>query len=162
MLKNRIKKINNKGFTLIEAIIAIGIFSVVLTATFGILATGIRTQHVLRARQQSAEEFINAINLISKRVRMSEIVSPDPGGLAVSAITVRDNTDDANYTYSFNGTELRLGSDVLATNVSGNFYVSTDNPKRLTITMKPADADASDNRARIQTTVSTRVYEESD
>lgn len=153
--------LNKSGFTLVETIIAVGVFAIVISAAFGILAASITTQRALKTSQQSAEEFINATNLIAKRVRMSEILTASG---TTNSISVKDNSDGNTYVYTFSGGGLKFGqnsaTDTLVSNISGNFYVSADKPKRLTITMKPGSAGAGDNRTRIQTTVSTRVYSE--
>ena len=119
------------------------------------------TRKTLNAKQQSAEEYVNSISLIAKRVRMGEITAPVGSGVT-NSISVLDNSDGNTYVYSFAGGNLKFGqnsaTNTLAANVSGNFYVSNNSPRRLTITIKPSDATAADNRERIQTTVSTRSY----
>jgi len=160
-VKNKkIKYFKKKGVTLVEVIIALGVFSIVIASSVATLASGVTTRHNLKLQQQSVEEIVTAINLISKRVRMGEIISVQTGNVAF--IDVKDNNDLKTYQYFFNGLSntLTLKVDgttvVLANNIEGSFYVSVGEPKRLTISMKPVGGT---DQKRVQTTVSTRVYE---
>jgi prepilin-type N-terminal cleavage/methylation domain-containing protein len=162
-MKNNKKYLNrSSGLTLIEVIVAISVFSIVLLGSVGVMVSGITTRHALKKQQQTMEEFSTAINLMAKRIRMSTLVTagggPFPG--IKTGISVKDNNDSITYTYLFDsGTKrLLLGSEVLANNVVGSFYVSANDPKAITISMKMADD--SSNKTRIQTTVSTRSYVE--
>lgn len=165
MNKNKIKSLNKKillssnvGLTLIEVMVAISVFSIVLLGSVGVMVTGVTTRHALKKQQQSVEDFSIAINLMAKRMRMSDITTTTGSNASVS---MTDNIDGVTaYTYTFDSSNytLKLGSDILANNVLGSFFVSATDPKFVTISIKMAD-DSSD-KTRVQTTVSTRAYTE--
>ena len=79
-LNNNMKKINKtkKGFTLIEMIVSVFIFSLIMTATVVVFAGYVKTHRYLRTVQKNLEGVQFAFNYMAKTLRVSDVI--DRGG----------------------------------------------------------------------------------
>ena len=75
---------NKKGFSFVEMIIAIFIFSLVMVTVSGIFYNIFAGYRNAKAIQKDLEDGQYAINLISKTLRTSEIVEPTIQGMTYS------------------------------------------------------------------------------
>lgn len=65
-----------RGFTLIEMIISLGIFSIIALAVAGTFASGFSTYKETRALSRNVESAQFAVNTLAKLLRTSTIVEP--------------------------------------------------------------------------------------
>lgn len=173
MAKTKIFKFNkNRGFTLIEILVAVGIFVVVITIVISIFFNTIKEQRKLFVNQNLQENARFIMEMITKEVRMMKSINTATGEFSTLSIT---NQDGGAVIYKFETDQIkRDGADwgagtshpLNSTNVKvdGRFYVD-NNPSvqqpRITIRMKvwPSDVVNSDvPPIWIQNTVTSRVY----
>ena len=64
------------GFTLVEMMIAFGLFSILLMAVFSLLDSGTKTEDVALARQQATVNLRNALTLMTRDVRQATWIDP--------------------------------------------------------------------------------------
>lgn len=174
-IKIKIQKINNsKGFSLIEAVMAMAVFSIVAIAVVAVFANviGYRTKN--RTAQINLENARTALESMAKTIRMSSNVRP--GAMSIETtqeISMFNNSENkcVRYVFSFLGLNRYEGGtdpttcNIITSNASipiygaiGKFYVvesSTENPKsvgRATVTVNVGGQ-------QMQTTVSFRDYE---
>lgn len=161
---------NKKGFTLIELMVAIGLFSIIM-----VIATGGFVRFLKIQRQSSAFTFVNnslssALEQMAKEIRTGKNFSTDgascpSSGAALSFV----NSKGANATYYLEngavkrGTDCSSGQEITGNKVSVgylNFLISSDSnyPPRITILIgaNPNNEYASIYTVNLQTTVSSR------
>ena len=63
---------NNKGYTLIEVMVAVGIFTIVIAAPTGFLVSSIKGQQKALASQEVLDETSYALEYISRSLRMAK------------------------------------------------------------------------------------------
>lgn len=95
------------GFTLIEMIIAIGIFSVIMLAVGAAFASGAFSYRGSKELQKNVESAQYAMNTMAKHLRTSTIVSPDMPDDDVSAIVFYDYSSDRCFEYRVGGDRLQ-------------------------------------------------------
>lgn len=173
-----------KGFSLLEVVVAVFIFSLIMVFTasvFGRAFQGYRTAKVI---QKDLENAQYAMNLVAKTIRTSKIIVP-PATSTVLAIRVYDYSQLSNkcIEYKFENNKLKSGasniadtdetlcisttsivpSDMTTGTIAGSFSAVPSSPTvtgKVTISMKvcpssPCPGNPKDE-ARIQTTVSLR------
>ena len=96
-MNERSKKMK-KGFTLIEMIIAIGVFSIMSVAIAGAFTSGFSTYGSTRELQRNVETAQYALNTLEKLLRTSTVVSA--AGTNVQAITFYDYSSARCFRYS--------------------------------------------------------------
>lgn len=143
-----------KGVSLVEVMVAMFIFSIMMTAMTAALVTLLHRRSEIRVMQQRTEELSLAINYMAKKIRTSDFVSDCNAARCV----VHEHTaaDTVNTTFSFNSSQQLIeGSNVIADGVIGGFSVvnsGTNQVPRITMHM----ADSSHAETSVQTTVSLR------
>jgi prepilin-type N-terminal cleavage/methylation domain-containing protein len=73
--KNRLKEKN--GFTLIEVIVAMGMFALIMAAVAGVFASAVSGYRAGREMQRNLEAAQMAVNVMAKSLRTSSVVSGD-------------------------------------------------------------------------------------
>lgn len=177
-----------KGFTLIEVIMAMFIFTVMMVAISGVFVSFIKANKSARAVQQDLEDAEYAMNIIAKTLRTSSIINVYTGNR--NMIDIYDYSQTRCIRYSFVGGNLRARSatpadvsDPLNTcsvplgtaaeqNVTNNGNVllaesgfvrkvetDSNNIGSVTILITIQEAGTTD-KARAQTTVSLHDYSE--
>ena len=129
-----------RGFTIIELIVAVAIFSIVATVAVGLLTNVLRSQRKVIAVQNIQDNGRYLIGFIAKEIRMSKIRSSD-GGMTILNIVHPEN---GNITYAFSGTQILRNTEPINSDeveVLGSFYVDgksvgDDEQPRVTIVMK--------------------------
>lgn len=150
----------NKGFTLIEIIVAMGIFTMVSLVAVTIAIDALRAQRKIFALQIVQENSRYLIESMSKEIRMSKINSPD--GLSDSLNVTNSKGEAINY--NFSDSQLLRGAEILNSNqikATGNFYVQKIGQPKVTIAMTVENkAIKPEQRAKInlETTISSRAY----
>lgn len=170
------KKIKQKGMTLAELIVAIGIFVIIVTVAVGIFLSALKANRKIKAQEEILDNARYSLETISKELRMSEIVNVTGtfNNLNVTAYKNRGNSSPINYylrtangrIYKDDTSDSDPAQPITdaGLNVTDlKFYVSkTDNIQpKVTIMMyvssrgsKPEEI----SKIRLQTTVSSRSY----
>ncbi len=94
------------GFTLIEMIVAVGVFSVMMSVIVGAFSSGALTYRESKDFQRNLESAQYSMNTMAKHLRTSTVVSP--------SVPDADASEIAFYDYSSNRCfEYRLNANVL-------------------------------------------------
>ncbi len=174
MLKNIFSK-NRRGFTLLELMVALGIFSVVMLIAVDGFVRSLRTQ-----RQASAFSFVNSnlstvIEQMAKEIRTGKNFCANGILCGSSSQLSFVNANNKTVTYCFDsgsikkniGQDCSSGQKITGENVSVqylNFIISGNRgndsfPPRVTILVgaNPKNKSASSYVVNLQTTVSSRI-----
>jgi len=177
--KQKIRHISN-GFTLVELLVAMAVFSVVIIAVIGIFLSGIGGT-IRSANSQAAQESGRFImESTAKEIRLGKINSADGvlvadmadassgvvNGPYYSLNITNANNENVDYTFDNVNKTIARNSGVLnpgAIEASGAFYIYKIGvfQPRVVITLGLSSRNAEDkNRAviNLQTTVSSRAY----
>lgn len=90
---------NSSGFTLVELIIAVAIFSLVTATAVGLLTSALRVQRRSIAIQNIQDNGRYLLELMAKEARMSEIMNSDGESQTLSLV----HPVNGNITYAFTG-----------------------------------------------------------
>ncbi|MFH1656928.1 MAG: prepilin-type N-terminal cleavage/methylation domain-containing protein [bacterium] len=90
VLKNNYKLqiTNNKnaGFTLVEVLVALAIFSIIASLAIGIFVMAMRSQRKILAQQQVLDQVSYAIEYMSRAIRMARKDDITIGGVSVNCL----------------------------------------------------------------------------
>lgn len=106
-----------KGFTLIEMIIAIGVFSIMSVAIAGTFTSGFSSYSDTRELQRNVETAQYALNTLEKLLRTSTVVSA--GGANVQTVTFYDYSSARCFRYDI----ISIGFD---SNLFARWFATTD------------------------------------
>lgn len=165
--------LNKKGFTLIELIVALATFLILIAIVSSSAIWIIQTQRKSFAMQNVGEEISYVLELMSKEIRMSEIVSDSDFSPTLTII----NSDGDTVEYEFTGADYirrrvngvqwqNLNSSNI--NFNGVFYIekfsgSPGNRAKVTIVIN-ATYDQGENipgdetEINLQSTISSRLF----
>lgn len=153
---------NKKGFTLVELIVGVAIFSLVILVAVSLLTTALRAQRKSIAIQNVQDNSRYLIGFVAKEIRMSEIKIGDGPSTDLSIY----HPDHGDITYVFAGTQITRNGDAINSDeveVQGMFYVdgrgSDDQQPRVTIVMKVRTTGGKieeQTEMNLQTTLSQR------
>jgi len=160
---NMIYNKNKKGFTLVELVVGVAIFSLVIMVVVSLFTVALRSQRKSIAIQNIQDNGRYLIGFMAKEVRMSEIRTSD-GEISVLYIHHLEHGDIA---YEFTGTQITRNNEPINSDeveVQGIFYVDGGSGEdgeqpRVTIVMKVRTIGTKvEERAEInlQTTLSQR------
>lgn len=161
------KQNTNKGFTLIELMVAMAIFVIVISVVLSLFTMGIRSQRKIIALQNVQDNARYLLGFIAKEVRMSEINSVSSAGLNIT------RPDGESVSYFFNNSQGKIERTDSSTSgpinsgqvsVTGSFYGlgigrGDGQQARVTIVMKVETSGAKvEQKAEIniQTTLNPR------
>ena len=159
----------NKGFTLVELLVAMAVFSLIVVSMGATAVSVIKSQRKSLALQNTQETARYILESVSKEIRMSKINSADSGGSATAILNIT-NAKSETFNYQFDNTSkilYRGGQALNSTNleVTGGFYIrkSTSLPARavVTLVMKvKATGGRAETEAEIylQSTISSRAF----
>ncbi len=104
MIGNRIrninKRINRRGFTLIEIMVALVMFSLAIIAISGVYVTGVRGQRVIISGERSIDQSSYALEYMSRALRMAKKQTSDlPDCLS---------SDGENFEIGYGGSSLKF------------------------------------------------------
>ena len=165
-------EIKNKGFTLIELIVAMAVFSLIVVTMGATAVSVIKTQRKAIALQNVQESARYILESVSKEIRMSKIRSDAGNGETTLKIT---NSKGEDINYQFNSNKLyrypeggSLGPDYLISpanlEVTGSFYIrKSDSPVRAAVTIVmqiKSTGGRAEGQAEIylQSTISSRAF----
>lgn len=182
-MKNNIKKINKRGFTLVEVIVAIGMFVIIISASSGIFARLFKSYKGAKNVSENMKNAQFAMNLMSKTFRTSSVKYE-----TANVLVVYDYSQSACIRYIFNGTALTKATAAVTESncvstavfsaptvmtsgvVTGSFYArdskgndgdnSSDRVGLVTVNMRISNGGSVDtgSSTRIQSTSSLRDY----
>ncbi len=162
----------NKGFTLIELIIALTIFSLVIISMAAITVSMIKSQRKTFALQNIQEPARYISESMSKEIRMSQINSLDSGGSQRDILNItNDKNENVDYRFiAANRLQRQVdggGWQYLSPanlEVTGGFYISkSSSPDRAKVTIvmqiKSTGAKVEEQaEVYLQSTISQRSY----
>lgn len=85
---------SQRGFTLIEVMIAITILAVIMGAVGAMSRTTFNTRDILNERFERYQVVRNAMNRMSTEISMAFIAGPDHGGEEIPGAPTREQTDE--------------------------------------------------------------------
>lgn len=133
-------EIKNKGFTLVELLVALAAFGLIVIAMTGATSSIIKSQRKAFALQSIQESTRYALESMSKEIRMSVINSGDSGGSKVDILNIT-NSDNQTFDYQFDNINkklMRWGQDISPANIdlTGGFYIRKSSfPERSLVTI---------------------------
>lgn len=155
----------NKGFTLIEMIIALGVFSVVVTAATNLFTAGLKGQRKSLALQYLQNDARYALELMNKEIRMSHIGANSTEDVLHITTYKPSGMEVVSY-FLDNGKIARNGESLTSDRINVNrlkFYIKNQStpPSLVTIILdingKGTDIEQQ-TTMNFQTTISTRDY----
>ena len=173
-------KKSQKGFSLLEALISIAVFTIIMVATAETFASMIQTKSEADRMRESHQKAQVAIESITKSIRSGVVVTPPPTTPFTSnanTIRIYDYSQSLCIEYSFSSdalqkktasidfedradcaTESSFDTQIMVRDiVKGNFDISWDDDKYVTIRLLLiSPKQASTNQTRVQTTVAMR------
>ena len=179
-VKCQMSNVASKGYTLIELMVAIGVFAIVVGIMSSMLTTSLRGQKKSITAQNMADNVRFAMEMISKEIRMGKTFSADNNGGACGITICRliftstmPNRYGKTVTFYFNNNLIMFDDDInnlpaaAAITSSQNISVSsltfdvtnTDNHPRVTVVVQAASVGTKSDVATsydIQTTISPR------
>lgn len=176
-MQNTRKKL--KGFTLIEVLVSLFVFTIVMTAASGIFASSFSGYRYSKNIQRDVENAQFIMSILAKELRTSTVVSPTGITNSSSAVQFYDHSQGRCFNYRINGGAIQVASNnaidagdcsgmspspfttISTGTVSGSFYIVTsrDIPKRVgRMTLTLNIREGSTHSADIQTTVSLRDF----
>lgn len=161
MANSRSRK--NKGFTLIEMIIALGIFSVVVTAAANLFVAGLKGQRKSLTLQYLQNDVRYTSELLSREIRMSRIEADSTEDVLHITAFKASGAEDVVYSLS-NEKILRNGESLISNQVNISrfkFYIYKKTPTLVTVIINAEGIGTSLEQQTVinfQTTISTRDY----
>lgn len=169
-----------RGFTLIEVLVSMFIFSIMMVTVSQVFASSFSGYRSTRAIQRDIDNAQYSLNVLAKELRTSSVVNPASGTLVNSSfVQFYDHSQGKCFRYRINQGNLQVASadvaDVAACGsaslsnfsnittgvINGSFRVtpSTSVPAHVgKVTMSLDISEGSSHHARIQTTVSLRDF----
>ncbi|MFH0906651.1 MAG: prepilin-type N-terminal cleavage/methylation domain-containing protein [bacterium] len=156
-------EIKNKGFTLIEMLVAMAVFSIVILTMTSVSFSAIRMQRNAFAMQESQEAGRYILEMISKEIRMSIVISGSGARDSLNII----NSSGENIVYEFDNGTITKNDQLLNPNnieVSGKFHITNQtNPviSKVTIVMNLKSTriqTGSDVEINLQSSIVARPY----
>lgn len=162
--KFKIAENKNGGFTFIETIVAVAIFSLVVVMVVGIFISIIQAQRKGLASQKVQENARYVLEMMAREIRMSEINTA--AGLQNSLdITAHKATGDEAILYSLSNYQImRNGQPITSDQVKINylgFYVTKNLQPRVTINLQviaQGGKPSEQAQMNLQTTIVSRSY----
>ena len=161
-------KNSEKGFTLLEALVATLIFSIIAVIITGILSQSLKIQKRASLALRIQENAMTILEAMAREIRVSDITNQNSSCTATSLTMVHPT--EGTITYSLNNGALRRTVGSLVNDISSSdIEFSTllfcikgsslgDNIQtRVTIISSLKNKSSTSNQIDIQTTVTSRV-----
>jgi len=102
------KTINQKGLSLLEALVAISAFVIVISVALTLFTTGIGSQRKIIAQQNVQDNAMFLLNFMAKEIRMGIVTSYNPPStLTIERTDPQDPLITYYVTYLFDGTNIQ-------------------------------------------------------
>jgi len=124
---------NKRGYTLLELLVAMSMFTIVLVVVLGLFSMAIKSQRRVIAQQNVQENARFLLEFMAKEIRMSTITSTNSiDGPSPSLALTRSDSDSVTYSIS-GGKIFRNDSPVSSEQVivNGYFYIKGRDPNPL-------------------------------
>ncbi|HZZ99218.1 MAG TPA: prepilin-type N-terminal cleavage/methylation domain-containing protein, partial [Candidatus Paceibacterota bacterium] len=108
-----------KGFTLVEMLVASLIFSIIVLAVSEIFVTVLTNQRRAFAAQQIEESGQFAMELMAREIRVSDITDQDSTDCSATTLTI-DHPVNGTVVYSLNSGVLQRTADGVTTDISSS------------------------------------------
>jgi len=119
-LEFRASKTKQKGFTLIEAVVATAVFAFVVSSIIGVYMSTIQLDRKTRSQRAVAQNARFIMEYLAKEVRNGSIYySYYPGGVANSTLALTNQANQAEYFY-LSGTDLKIEKGGATTNLNSD------------------------------------------
>jgi prepilin-type N-terminal cleavage/methylation domain-containing protein len=137
-------EVKNKGFTLVELLIALAVFSMIVIAMSATAVSVIKSQRKGFILQESQETARYILESVGKEIRMSIIDSADTGGGSVNLLNITNaRGESVDYRFSSQKFQRQIdGSgwqDLSPSNlkIDGSFYIrkTVSLPVRAAVTL---------------------------
>lgn len=163
----RKNKNNKRGLTLVELIIAIGLFSLVITIAVGLFTRAISSQRRGIAIQNAQDNGRYLLGMMSKEIRMSnQILTPNGWTDEIEL----NHPTHGDVTYSFDNNKILRNGEVINAEevvVDGDFHIQgsgggDDQQPRVSLIMNVSTTGQKQEEATVinlQTTLSLRKLE---
>ncbi len=148
---------SRQGLTLVETVVAIAILSITILASTAVSSSYLRSRMSIKKYQANNEELSLALNYLSKDIRMSGGFSGGSYGSPILSMTLVNNAGEGSIFYEFTGSELKRNGAVVASNVTGAFYVLGDATTIPRVTIRIQKETVGISPVSVQTTVSMRT-----
>lgn len=133
----------NKGFTLIELIIALAAFSVIIVSMATIANSVIKSQRKTFVSQDTQENARYILESASKELRTSRVNTADSGGSAVTSLNITNaNGETVDYRFASNKVQRQVDGggwqdlNPADLELAGGFYVRKNTfPDRTAVTL---------------------------
>ncbi len=169
------KSINNQGFTLIEMVVAVAVFSILMTIVGAIFTQTLNLQRTAFSLQNIEENSRFSLETMAREIRVAEIQNP-PAACPSSPTSSLLMTHPVNgeIEYRLSATDNRIhrivnGIDTILTSEDVNvvrlsFCVSgvtegDDEQPRITILMSMESGAKNPQKVDLQTTITTRLLD---
>ncbi len=116
-MKNKLLN-NNRGFTIVEVIASVFIFSVIVSATGGIFVRSLSIERRNFAAQKIQENSLRVFEMMAREIRVSRITGTDSACLAPSISLIRPGVGTIDYTLNAAGQILRNENNAGATAIT--------------------------------------------
>lgn len=177
--KQELTQIKKQGFSLIEVLITVFIFSIIMIAASQIFTEAYGGYRYAKNLQRDLENAQFMTGILAKELRTSTIVSPSSPTTNVTSVKFYDHSQGECIQYRFISSRLEVarqgaasiaacsalglsGFETVSTGtVAGSFDVtpSDDSPRRVgKVTIALRVQETPDHRAVFQSTVSLRDY----
>lgn len=155
----------NKGFTLIEMIVALGVFSMVIAAATNLFTAGLKGQRKSLTLQYLQNDTRYILELLSKEIRMSHIETDSMEDILHITAFKLSGSEDVVYSLS-DGKIFRNGESLTSNHVNISrfkFYIyeKSKSPVLVTVIMDAEGIGTDIEQQTVinfQTTISTRDY----
>lgn len=156
-----------KGFTLIETIIALAVFGIAASIAVNSFISGLNVQRKSLTLQEAQNELRAALESMSREIRMSHITWPSESRQPLLIIETFPDGNAVNYSLSASvPKQIKRNSvpftsdDIEIDNLTFQVTDSDDPPVLVTIIIQAKTLGAyAGQEINLQTTVSTRDYE---
>ncbi len=163
-------KFNDRGFTLLELLLAISLLSLVVTITVGIFVSGSKSQRKIIELSVAQREGGYLMETVSRELRMATAINPSQknnndsdieftnydGVLTIYCRSLEDGTCNSGGDYFSRNTNRISSSDAIIEDLK--FYVSetfVETQPLVTIVMKIKSKDTS---IILQDSIAMRIY----
>lgn len=155
----------NKGFTLIETLVALGVFSIVIAIVTNLFAAGLKEQRKSLTLQYLQNDARYILELMSREIRMSRVEADSTKDLLHITAYKPSGTEDVTYSLN-NGKIFRNSESITSDRINVNrfnFYLANQSspPTLVTIVLDTNGKGTSIEQGtaiNLQTTISTRDF----
>ncbi|MBN2015743.1 prepilin-type N-terminal cleavage/methylation domain-containing protein [Candidatus Dojkabacteria bacterium] len=106
-LLQKVKRVifsDSSGFSLLELLITLGIFSILMVTVTAILVINLNVARKIKGRTYAREETAFVLNILKKDIRNAEFIEEDSGKLRV--VVIDEGGNSRTYEWSHDGDDI--------------------------------------------------------